>query len=238
MAYDLTLLNSKLTAIADNIRKYVTGDTSKRDLDRLASGIDEVYSAGYTVGHNEGELSGWKGYQDLIAQEATATHKDIIKGKVAYNGEGKVIGTAVSSDPVLYGTYLLSANPILSDATCSASSLSFGLFDSPNVYAWFYNGGWDNSPILGIVFTREDSGDWEITISTLNNSSEYNSNGWHSSSMGMNLEFPDDRYRVIFFKNPVRVSQEFYDSFMSIIDTEGNPFDIAYDIGFNAGNAQ
>lgn len=57
-------VNEKMTAIADAIRSK-TGDTEKLGLDAMASGVDNVYTAGHIAGYIEGEGYGRKiGYDE------------------------------------------------------------------------------------------------------------------------------------------------------------------------------
>ena len=159
------------------------------------------------------------------------------KGAVSGGNQGGSIGgsTEATTKYILYGTYLLLEKP---SYTSPAKTCTM-MLPANTVYAFTLNltqgddfGKFKYEPANVISFANF------FFILYQNSATCWKDKTWHCSDAMSGLtkvDFPDDRYRIIDFKAPVEVTQEFYDLFMSMV---ANPDTTPYEIGYNVATEE
>jgi hypothetical protein len=152
----------------------------------------------------------------------------------------KAAGGGSNSKPILYGTYILRENLVLSNPIHMSED-----FYGHNVYTHFYTGsGYEYHYTERIVINgNQNTAAIYYEIDSEPYSTDYNS----SEQSWMHYIEEADEYirvttnspsRIIDFKEPVEVTNDFYKLFMEIVDnTDTTPYDIGYQSAIADGEA-
>ena len=143
--------------------------------------------------------------------------------------DGEANGT---SEPILYGTYLLRDHPSITrpseyvDYSLEGlESYGFYIVASEITYGNIHSIQFGDEGFIYIHFDRNSylayEGYWR----------------YYDGEDEMFVDVPDERFRIIDIKAPITVSKDIYDMFMRCVDNdqENTSFDIGYDVGFEDG---
>ena len=182
-----------------------------------------VYSGFYTTGDVK-----VKGDANLVAEN--------IKSGVSIFG---VTGTHAGGSYELYGGQIMYPEEIADRYIPEGSYSTVINFAEDNVWGWFYDGQcFNNEQISRIAFGADGS------INIMNDNVTcflrfYPSKGWmYSNGMTELSDFPDERYRIMDFKNAKTLSQEEYQLMIGIIANnmdDTTPYYIGYGVGYREG---
>lgn len=154
----------------------------------------------------------------------------ILQAKTDYNEvyeAGYEKGVA-SVKPILYGAYLLAEKPNYQGV--NEAIVLDGI--SGSVRGRFEYDDKSAATLLNSVRTME-AHTQQFRITSTNDAGDFIATTFGQSAWyGRNGNYTNLAYRVIEFKKPVEVSQEFYNIFMSLVDCSiQTPFDIGLYIG-------
>lgn len=155
---------------------------------------------------------------------------EILKTKGATSSGGENNGPTKYT---LSGTYVLAENPSYATPakTCQLT------LPANTVYSFALDLTQNRIVKYASAAIINFSNFFYITYPECNSALNWKNNTWFSSSVLTGSEiipFPDNRYRIIDFKAPVEVTQEFYNLFMSIVDnSDTTPYEIGYDMALD-----
>jgi hypothetical protein len=144
-----------------------------------------------------------------------------------------------SSNPVLYGTYMLTKNP----APLASSTAEYSL-EGRGVKAYFYDGeSYQYLSLTHVRMTESSIGfevlqgtEWARTLHTTdNNEWNYGFVNFTDPSDVSSGSLPDSKGLFITFTTPVSLDQNFYDAFIAVVDTDTVVYDEGYDHGYGVG---
>ena len=123
--------------------------------------------------------------------------------------------TSESSEPILFGTYMLTDNVTL---PTEAVGINLESNDVVTYMIYTYQGkaSYNKTKVGRIDITQSN-------ICIADTGREYETkyeSGWAASEEGRSLSHTSDKFRILTFKSPVAVSREFYTAFMGIVDRD------------------
>lgn len=138
--------------------------------------------------------------------------------------DGEANGT---SEPILYGTYLLRDNPRISTPS---ETLILDLNDSES-YGFYLDGG---DIHYGSITSVEFCDDGFIYVNIEDTYLEYDGTRWayYDPLASEFVNPPDDRFKIIDIKTPISVPKDIYDMFLGIVDNDQEK--TSFDIGRKA----
>ena len=130
--------------------------------------------------------------------------------------------------------YILSGTQMFMDETQVESHAQLELdLNGAEVLSWFfdnYNPVYDR---VGKIIIGQQK--FTIYSEDLSYQNELFGGEWTNQD-GDVLTNVDARHKIIDFRTPTKVTKEFYDIFVSVVDNDDfTPYDIGYDVGFNGG---
>lgn len=138
------------------------------------------------------------------------------------------MGQRLHDEYILYGTYMFR------DGVQVESDHDIELiFGESEVYSWFsFNSNFVYDKVGKITIGQQD-------LSVYNEDYSYSNTTWGGEWLNQDddvLTNGDQRYKIIDFRLPVKVSKEFYDFFDLVVDNDDfTPYDIGHGIGYDDG---
>ncbi len=190
----------EIRAVADKIRELSEAEANYTTAE-MPEGVGAVYDKGYDNGYA-------KCTEDM--QDALQA-----KYKAGYNsGLNDGVNSVMYS---LYGSY------VMPSAIVARSIIPFLWTSAGGVMAYFYDGAeYHYDKVSEIEFYQDFS--MEIRSATYPGISYTPSTGWVTS---WGKSFPDERYKVVTFTQPVEVGFEFYDNWLQVCKgAEETPYEV------------
>lgn len=194
----------------------------------------------------DGSLYSWDGSEKCYKYTNVIINSNIIFPDEMPGSVEEVYNKGYSNaqktfNPTLYGTYILKENPVY-ESPSENLEVDFDLSplgDNAFTFAYFCDEDYEEGEYRRDAVSR--------MVANKNNFIIYNidqqcllvaENGhWVTYWQGESTVavYPDDRYRIVEFTQPLMVQQKFYDTFISLVD---NASETPYDIGFGVGHEQ